>query len=55
MKVSGLRGFSTPCIWWDNGAFEGNGELFGLINRETCEWKYPLILEGLKKGTEQED
>lgn len=44
-----------PCIWWDNGAFEGNGELFGLINRETCEWKYPLILEGLKKGTEQED
>lgn len=44
-----------PCIWWDNGAFEGNGELFGLIDRETCEWKYPLILEGLKKGTEQED
>ncbi|HPU63884.1 MAG TPA: glycoside hydrolase family 5 protein, partial [Mobilitalea sp.] len=22
-----------PCIWWDNGAFTGSGELFGLLDR----------------------
>lgn len=42
-----------PCVWWDNGAFEGNGELFGLIDRKTCEWKYPLVVEGLMKGVLQ--
>lgn len=44
-----------PCIWWDNGAFEGEGELFGLIDRESCEWKYPLIVEALKEGAEAAD
>ncbi len=41
---------NIPCIWWDNGAFTGSGELFGLINRNTCEWQYPLVVEGLLKG-----
>lgn len=48
--VRAAAGKGIPCIWWDNGAFEGSGELFGLIDRETCEWKYPLVLQGLKKG-----
>ena len=39
-----------PCVWWDNGAFAGDGELFGLIDRETYEWKYPLVVEGLLRG-----
>lgn len=50
--VRAAREKGIPCIWWDNGAFEGDGELFGLIDRETCEWKYPLVLDGLMKGTE---
>ncbi len=41
-----------PCIWWDNGAFKGSGELFGLIDRSTYEWQYPLVVEGLFKGVE---
>ena len=36
-----------PCIWWDNGAFTGSGELFGLLDRRTLEWKYPEIVEAL--------
>ncbi|MDO4302949.1 MAG: glycoside hydrolase family 5 protein [Bacillota bacterium] len=48
--VSAAAKIGVPCIWWDNGAFEGDGELFGLIDRETCEWKYPLVVEGLMKG-----
>lgn len=45
--------YGVPCVWWDNGLFEGDGELFGLIDRETCEWKYPLVVEGLFRGLEQ--
>lgn len=40
----------VPCVWWDNGYFEGHGELFGLIDRKTLEWKYPLLMEGIWKG-----
>jgi len=32
------------CFWWDNGAFTGNGELFGLIDRGTQEWRFPDIV-----------
>lgn len=31
------------CCWWDNCAFSGSGELFGLIDRKTCTWVYPDI------------
>ncbi|MDR2546081.1 MAG: glycoside hydrolase family 5 protein [Lachnospiraceae bacterium] len=39
-----------PCLWWDNGAFTGSGELFGIINRETYEFVYPLVAEALIKN-----
>jgi endoglucanase len=39
-----------PCFWWDNGAFEGSGELFGLIDRNAKTWKYPEIVDALMKG-----
>jgi len=50
--ISKATEYGVPCVWWDNGAFEGDGELFGLINRETLEWKYPLVVEGLFRGLE---
>ena len=31
------------CCWWDNHAFSGDGERFGIISRVTGEWKYPDI------------
>lgn len=43
----------VPCIWWDNGLFEGEGERFGLFDRHTYECKYPELLEALKRGTDQ--
>ncbi len=39
-----------PCIWWDNGAFLGGGELFGLINRFTLTWQFPGIVDALMRG-----
>ena len=44
------REIGVPCVWWDNGYFTGDGEPFGLIDRITLEWNYPLIVEALKKG-----
>ncbi|MCH5192806.1 MAG: glycoside hydrolase family 5 protein [Oscillospiraceae bacterium] len=39
-----------PCLWWDNGAFTGNGENFGIIDRRVYVWKTPEIVEGLMNG-----
>lgn len=41
-----------PCIWWDNGAFSGSGELFGILKRKTLAWEHPAIVEALMKGLE---
>lgn len=41
-----------PCIWWDNGAFMGSGELFGLLDRRKGEWRHPEIIEALMRGLE---
>jgi len=38
---------NIPCVWWDNNAHKGNGELFGLLNRAKCEWSHPEIVEAL--------
>ncbi|MBE5951098.1 MAG: glycoside hydrolase family 5 protein [Lachnospiraceae bacterium] len=51
--ISKMKEIGVPCVWWDNGTFEGDGELFGLIDRGKLEWKYPLVIEGLFKGLEQ--
>lgn len=41
----------VPCIWWDNGRFEGNGELFGLLNRYSYESTFPMVLNAIMKGS----
>ncbi|HOB19602.1 MAG TPA: glycoside hydrolase family 5 protein [Candidatus Atribacteria bacterium] len=47
--VAAARARGITCIWWDNNAFTGNGELFGLFNRKTMSWPYPEIVEGMMK------
>ena len=36
-----------PICWWDNNAFVGSGENFGLFDRKTFEWRYPDIISAL--------
>ncbi|OUM68195.1 family 5 glycoside hydrolase [Piromyces sp. E2] len=40
----------VPCVLWDNGLFEGKGELFGMVNRKTLEIVFPDVVNGLMKG-----
>ncbi len=38
----------VPMVWWDNNAFIGNGENFGLMNREyPAEWRTPELVDVL--------
>jgi endoglucanase len=39
-----------PCIWWDNHGMSGDGELFGLLDRNKVKWAYPEIVEALTRG-----
>lgn len=48
--ISKAKEKDIPCIWWDNGRFVGSGELFGLIDRTSCQWKNPEIVNSLMKG-----
>lgn len=50
--IQKAKEIGVPCIWWDNGAFVGNGELFGLLDRRKREWKHPEIIEALMSGLE---
>lgn len=38
----------VPMIWWDNNAFFGNGENFGLMGREApAEWRTPELVDAI--------
>lgn len=41
-----------PCMWWDNGAYLGNGELFGLYIRKSGKWIFSDVVDGMMRGLE---
>lgn len=41
-----------PCIWWDNGAITGEGELFGLLDRRKGVWQFPEIIDAMMSALE---
>lgn len=45
--IAKARSVGISCCWWDNNAFTGSGELFGIYNRSTNTWKYPEIVSAL--------
>lgn len=47
--VARARGIS--CCWWDNNAFTGSGENFGLLYRNGSVFSYPEIVQALVKGS----
>lgn len=49
--VSRAHEAGIPMIWWDNNAFIGNGENFGLFDRKTFEWRYPDIIDALMESS----
>ena len=45
--IEAARARGISCCWWDNNAFAGDGENFGLFNRQEITFSYPEILESL--------
>lgn len=45
--VAAARARGMTCCWWDNNAFIGTGENFGLLNRGNSQWQYPEIVEAM--------
>ncbi|WP_157668704.1 glycoside hydrolase family 5 protein [Lachnoclostridium phytofermentans] len=50
--IGAAKANGITCFWWDNHAFKGDGENFGLFDRKSCTIKYPEILQGLMKYAE---
>jgi endoglucanase len=48
--VGYARSKGIPCVWWDNHSFSGGGERFGLLNRDTNAFTFPLVVDGLMRG-----
>lgn len=37
----------VPCIWWDNNAYDGSGENFGLFDRRKLEFVYKDLVNAM--------
>jgi len=48
--VGYARGKGIPCVWWDNGVFEGTGEKFGILDRRSNTFKFESVVDALLKG-----
>ena len=46
------RAHGMSCLWWDNNAFAGSGENFGLLYRRSSTFNYPEIVQALLKGSD---
>lgn len=50
--IEQARARGITCVWWDNGAATGNGERFGIIDRDKKEWIFPEIVEAMMSVAE---
>lgn len=50
--VAAARARGITCVWWDNNAYVGTGENFGLFERKSLTWKYPEISDALIRYSE---
>ncbi len=51
--VSKATEYGVPCIWWDNNAFSGSGENFGLFDRRTLTFPSQDLVDAMMAATEK--
>lgn len=49
--TAAARARGITCCWWDNNAFSGSGENFGLLFRNGSVFSYPEIVQALVQGS----
>lgn len=45
--LSKAKEIGVPCIWWDNNAYDGSGEKFGLFDRRTLTFHYEDLVDAM--------
>ena len=50
--IAAARARGITCVWWDNHAFYGQGENFGLFDRRAISRKYPDIVLAMMEYAE---
>ena len=47
--LTAAKACGVPCIWWDNGTRIGNGENFGLLQRDPAmsSWYFPELIDAM--------
>lgn len=50
--VAAARARGITCLWWDNHSVEGDGELFGLLDRSTLKWTHSDIVLAMVNNCE---
>jgi len=53
--IAAARARGITCCWWDNNAFYGSGENFGILDRASNTIKYPSIIEAMTKYSGDEN
>lgn len=48
--IRNAKKYKIRCVWWDNNLFQGEGEKFGLLDRQRMTIVYPDIVEAMLKG-----
>lgn len=39
--------YGIPCVWWDNNYYKSGNELFGIFDRNNCEWYSQEIADAI--------
>lgn len=39
--------YGIPCVWWDNNQYKSGNELFGIFDRNNCEWYSKEIADAI--------
>ena len=47
--ITAANGIGVPCVWWDNGVRYGDGECFGLLDRNNGGWFFPGLVNGIRE------
>lgn len=52
--LGAMNQYQIKCVWWDNGIYEGDGECFGIFDRNNLTWYSPEVADALVEYAAQE-
>ena len=47
--------YGIPCVWWDNGIYDAQGEKFGIFDRKNLTWYDKDLADALVAYAQKEE